>query len=214
MSLNVPATVISFIRHGEVRNPQGILYGRLPRFGLSEQGRAQARAIAEALRGQQIAAVYSSPMLRARQTAQAILDVRPGLPMHLSKLINEVHSSHEGRPLAELKASGWDLYTGSEFEQPHDVQQRALRFIDRTRKQHQGRHVVVVTHGDVIAFIICWAKRLSVNSYKPEVLLGAGIPGGYPALGSITTLRFHTTHRDPDYRPEITYQALFPEQAE
>jgi broad specificity phosphatase PhoE len=211
MSLRVSSTVISFIRHGHVHNPERILYGRLPRFGLSEKGHSQARAVAEALRGRPIAVLYSSPLLRARQTAQAILDVRPGLPLHVSELVNEVQSSYEGRPLAELIASGWDLYGGSEYEQPHDILERALRFIDRTRKRHMGQHVVVLTHGDVIAAIICWVKRLSVNPHNREMLLEAGIAGGYPAPASISTLTFHTTNQDRDYRPDFAYHALFQE---
>ncbi|MBN1579851.1 MAG: histidine phosphatase family protein [Anaerolineae bacterium] len=213
MSLRVLSTVISFVRHGHVHNPQGILYGRLPRFGLSEKGHSQARVVAETLRGRPIAALYSSPMLRARQTAQAILDVRPGLPLHISELINEVQSSYEGQPLAELIASGWDLYRGSEYEQPHDVLDRALRFIDRTRKRHMGQQVVAVTHGDVIAAIICWVKRLSIHPHNRELLLSVGIPGGYPAPASISTLTFHTANRDLDYRPEFAYHALFQEHA-
>ncbi len=67
-------TTITFIRHGEVHNPQRILYGRLPRFALSEQGRAEAQAVAATLRDVPVATVYSSPLLRARQTAQAIVD--------------------------------------------------------------------------------------------------------------------------------------------
>jgi broad specificity phosphatase PhoE len=214
MSLHVSSTVISFIRHGHVRNPQRILYGRLPRFALSEQGRVQAKAVAEALRGQPVAALYSSPMLRARQTARAILEVFPGLSLHISELVNEVHTSYEGRPLVELMASGWDLYSGSEYEQPYDVLDRALRFVDRTRKRHLGQYVVVLTHGDVIASIICWVKRLSIHPHRRELLVDAGIPGGYPAPASISTLTFHTTNRDRDYRPEFSYHALAQEHGE
>ena len=89
--------------------------------------------------------------------------MHPGLQLHISKLVNEVHTSYQGRPLAELVTKGWDLYTGSEYEQPHDVLDRALRFIDRTRKRHVGQHAVVVTHGDVIAAVICWTKRLCID---------------------------------------------------
>jgi broad specificity phosphatase PhoE len=214
------STIISFIRHGHVHNPQRILYGRLPRFGLSDKGRVQAQTVARALGDKPIAALYSSPisalysspMLRARQTARAILDVRPGLVLHVSGLLNEVHTSSQGKPLLELMMSGWDLYTGSGYEQPQDVLDRALRFIDRTRKRHAGQHVVAVSHGDVIAFIIRWAKRLSIGPHHRELLLNAGIPEGYPAPASISTLAFQTANRDD--RPEFAYHAPFQEHAE
>lgn len=214
MSLRESPTVISFIRHGHVHNPQGILYGRLPRFRLSDGGRAQAKSAAETLRGKPIVALYSSPMLRARQTAQAVLDVHPGLTMHISKWVNEVQTSYQGQSLAELIMNGWDLYAGSKGEQPLDVLARTLRFIDRTCQRHEGEHIVVVTHGDVIASVICWAKRLSIHPHHREALIAAGIAEGYPAPASISTLTFHATSRDPDYRPDFTYEAFIHEDVE
>lgn len=62
-------TRISFVRHGTVDNPRDVFYGRLPGFVLSVEGDRQARAAAEALRHEPIAAIYTSPMRRARQTA-------------------------------------------------------------------------------------------------------------------------------------------------
>ena len=62
-------TSIFFVRHGHVYNPQKILYGRLPGFRLSDLGREQAQAAAVALRDIPLAAAFSSPQLRTRQTA-------------------------------------------------------------------------------------------------------------------------------------------------
>jgi len=56
-------------RHGEVHNPSRVLYGRLPRMQLSPEGRRQAQALADFLGPRPLAAIYSSPMLRARRTA-------------------------------------------------------------------------------------------------------------------------------------------------
>ena len=63
-------TCIHLIRHGEVHNPEQILYGRLPRFRLSARGRAQARSAGDHLREHDLRAVFSSPLLRTRQTAK------------------------------------------------------------------------------------------------------------------------------------------------
>ena len=60
------------MRHGEVHNPRAIFYGRMPRFRLSEAGRRQAEAAADYLAGAPLAAIYTSPLLRARQTAAII----------------------------------------------------------------------------------------------------------------------------------------------
>lgn len=60
-------TRVHLIRHGEVHNPDGILYGRLPGFRLSDTGRAQAVAAADLLAGRDIVAVIASPLQRAQR---------------------------------------------------------------------------------------------------------------------------------------------------
>ena len=65
-------TVVHVMRHGEVHNPDKVLYGRKPGFYLSERGKAQAQAVAEALAGRDIVAVVASPLERAQQTATPI----------------------------------------------------------------------------------------------------------------------------------------------
>lgn len=67
-------TVVHLLRHGEVHNPDGVLYGRLPGFSLSERGRNQALTIAEHLADADITHVVASPLERARQTAAPIAD--------------------------------------------------------------------------------------------------------------------------------------------
>ncbi|SEJ13185.1 histidine phosphatase family protein [Demequina mangrovi] len=62
------------LRHGHVHNPDGILYGRLPEFRLSETGQAMAQAVADHLvaSGEHVGRVVASPLLRAQQTAAPI----------------------------------------------------------------------------------------------------------------------------------------------
>ena len=60
------------MRHGEVHNPEGILYGRLPGYRLSERGRAQAQAVADWLADHDIVCVVASPLQRAQETAAPI----------------------------------------------------------------------------------------------------------------------------------------------
>ena len=68
----MPQTDILFIRHAEVMNPDNVFYARLARFKLSEQGLKDAEAAAAALAEEPLAAIYTSPMLRAKQTARII----------------------------------------------------------------------------------------------------------------------------------------------
>ena len=65
-------TVVHLLRHGEVHNPERILYGRLPGFGLSDLGVRQAEQVAAYLRDHDVVHVVSSPLLRAQQTAAPI----------------------------------------------------------------------------------------------------------------------------------------------
>src|ERR1700758_5384497 len=72
--------VVHLVRHGEVDNPGGVLYGRLPGFYLSEAGLLVAKAAADFLAGRDITAVRSSPLERALQTAEPIA-AEFGLPI-------------------------------------------------------------------------------------------------------------------------------------
>jgi broad specificity phosphatase PhoE len=74
-------TVIHLLRHGEVANPGGVLYGRLPGFHLSPEGEHMAKAAAAFLAGRDVTLVLSSPLERALETASPVagqfgLDVR------------------------------------------------------------------------------------------------------------------------------------------
>ena len=62
-------TVVHLLRHGEVHNPEGILYGRLPGYHLSDLGRRMAERVADTLADRDIVHLVSSPMERAQETA-------------------------------------------------------------------------------------------------------------------------------------------------
>ena len=185
-------TTISLIRHGEVHNPQQIYYGRLPRFRLSETGREQAAKQANTLPQAGITAVFSSPLLRARQTA-TIIAKQLQTPLHISKLLLEAHTPHDGKPASELITKNWDLYTGSppQFEQPVDIKNRLLRLITRLRKQRAGQHVALVTPADCLVWITLWAAQFPLTPQsKLDNLIKAGISNGFPTHASRVTLQF------------------------
>jgi probable phosphoglycerate mutase len=178
------STKIHFVRHGKVDNPRGVFYGRLPGFALSEEGRHHAQAAAEALQGKPLAAVHSSPLLRARQTAEIILKPHEGLTLQISDLLCEVHSPFDGQPDAVLADRNWDVYTGVEpqYEQPADVLGRARQFVAHVCQQYAGRHVAAVTHGDLVAFLMLEAKGLPITPAEKQMLYA-----DYLAPGSIAT---------------------------
>lgn len=198
-------TRIHLVRHGEVHNPDQILYGRLPRFSLNDAGRRQAQAAARWLNDRPLAALFSSPMLRARQTALAVVDRTPDLHLHISTRLNEVHTRYQGRPGVELDARGGDVYTGSGkgYEQPEDLVARARMFSMRVRNRYPGSRVAAVTHGDIVTFMVLWALGLDLTPQNKTRLRQAGYPVAYPGHASITTLIYRTA--DPDERPKIDY---------
>ncbi len=199
------STTIIFVRHGHVHNPQKILYGRLPRFRLSARGVEEARTAGRYLNGSGLAALYSSPLLRTRQTAREILSFRPGLPLRQSRYLVEINTAYEGRPGAEVDALHGDVYTGvgPPYEQPADIAGRVKRFFDMVRRRHAGRSVVAVTHGDVIVFAMLWARGLALTPRHKAHLHALGFTVGYPATGSLTTFVFHSD--SPHEHPEVHY---------
>ncbi len=198
-------TIIHFVRHGLVYNPQHIYYGRLPHFTLSEEGLRQAQAAARALATRNVAAIFSSPMLRARKTAHTIAAYHQGLKVQISKLINEVHVPFDGQPIAKLEQTDWEFYSHHlpGYEMPDDIMQRVWNFIARSRRNYRNQEVIAVTHGDIVAFSLTWAKGLPITGEsKRQMARMDGI--GYPATASITSFTFHTDA--PDEVPTYTYQ--------
>ena len=194
-------TSISFVRHGEVHNPQDLFYGRLDGFPLSDLGRQQALAVGISLKDTPLAALYSSPMLRARQTAEMILDSREGTELIVDELINEVKSPYDGIPSSEVEALNWDIYAnvGTGYEQPEDVLARALRFIRKTLRKHPGKHIVAVTHRDLIVFMFLWYKDRPIGAAEKQSLNRKFI-----SPGSISTFTYYSSDLKGG-KPEFSY---------
>jgi probable phosphoglycerate mutase len=193
-------TRISLVRHGLVANPNEVYYGRLDGFGLAAEGRAQATAAGRYLAGDSVTAIYHSPMLRARQTAEILrAQLAAPVPLEECALLNEIHSPYDGRPTAEMERIHWDFYYDIRppFEGPGDVLARILTFFEQMCREHPAEHVVGVTHGDPIAFAILWAFSLPVASEGRHRLTTCGVPQSYPAPASISTFTF-----DYNGRPE------------
>jgi broad specificity phosphatase PhoE len=87
--------VVHLLRHGEVYNPGGILYGRLPGFHLSEDGRLMAKAATGFLAGRDVVLLRSSPLDRARETA-APLAAQFSLEVEIDERLIEPTNVYEG----------------------------------------------------------------------------------------------------------------------
>lgn len=93
---NETQTIVHLVRHGEVHNPEGVLYGRLPGFRLSELGRSQAETVGRVLgQGHDIVSIVASPLQRAQETAAPLAEAL-GLPVGIDADIIEADNRFEG----------------------------------------------------------------------------------------------------------------------
>lgn len=93
-------TTIHLVRHGEVDNPEGILYGRIPGFGLTERGHEMARRIGEHFAQEDVApdALVASPLLRAQQTIAPLAE-NLDMPVFTDDRVIEAANSFEGQTM-------------------------------------------------------------------------------------------------------------------
>ena len=92
-------TIVHVMRHGEVHNPDKILYGRLPDYHLSEKGRGQAQRVADWLADRDIVYVVASPLERAQETATPIAE-RHGLPIDTDDDLIESANIFQGQKVS------------------------------------------------------------------------------------------------------------------
>ena len=93
---------LHLVRHGEVDNPERILYGRLPGYPLTERGHRMAAMAAESV-DRRVARVYASPLVRAQQSAQPWVE-RAGVALRTEHRIIEPTNAFEGTSLARIRA--------------------------------------------------------------------------------------------------------------
>jgi broad specificity phosphatase PhoE len=147
-------TRVHLVRHGEVYNPDGILYGRLPGFSLSETGRAQAVAVADALADRDIVAVISSPLQRAQETAEPIA-ARHNLAVGTDANLIESANLLEGKCVSQGDGAWrdprvwWHLrnpFTPSWGEPYVQIAARMTTAVDKARARAAGHEAVCVSH--------------------------------------------------------------------
>lgn len=171
--------VLHLVRHGETaQSAEGVLCGDLDP-PLTDEGHAQAKAIAQRLAQFKPVAVYASPMLRARQTAHPLLE-STGLDVHLEYGLREIgYGEWEGRTESQLKAEdpnafhAWNsdpaVYAPPGGESGYAIAARALPVVDRIRLAHEDGHVVIVSHKATIRVITCALLGLHVGRFRDRI---------------------------------------------
>jgi broad specificity phosphatase PhoE len=162
-------TSIFIIRHGEVYNPKGILYGRLPYFGLSKKGREELTQTAKFLQDKNISKIYTSPMLRARQSA-TIIQKELKLPrIHTTKQLIEVSTSFQGKRFSDLSPDQSEVYLSplrkKTDETVEQIATRLQKSIQSIINHNRGKNIVLLSHGDPIMATAAAIKKLPLD-YK------------------------------------------------
>ncbi|MQA78420.1 MAG: histidine phosphatase family protein [Streptosporangiales bacterium] len=147
-------TVVHLVRHGEVHNPAGVLYGRLPEFHLSEAGRSMAERVATWFAGRAVGALYSSPLVRARETAAPLADAT-GMDVEIDLRLIEPWNHFEGLTFGVGDGSlrhprHWPYLLNplrpSWGEPYREVVARMRAAIARVRTEARGGEAVCVSH--------------------------------------------------------------------
>jgi len=167
-------TTFLLVRHATCDPVGRSIAGRLPGIPLNAEGREQAARLAERLRGVALDAIYSSPIQRARETADAIATDRALVVNTAEELIELDFAAWSGRTLAELEDDEqWRRFNrlrsvtrASSGESMLDVQARAVALVERLRAEHPDGRVALVSHGDVIRGLIAHLAGIPLDLFQ------------------------------------------------
>jgi broad specificity phosphatase PhoE len=159
-------TVVHLLRHGEVHNPGGVLYGRLPGFTLSDLGRKMAERVAESLVGRDLRALVASPLERAQETAAPVaarfdLEIRTDPRLIESANIFEGKSFGVGNGSLRRPENWRHLYNPfrPSWGEPYaEIAARMLAAAASARDLAQGGEVLCVSHQLPIWIARCRAE--------------------------------------------------------
>ena len=195
-------TTIILIRHGETAwNAERRLQGHID-IGLNEEGLRQARALARALAGERLDAIYSSDLARAYQTAQAVAGLH-GLPLHEDPGLRErCYGGFEGLLYADIaqrfprEFAAWQareidsaMPAGArEAETFRQFYARCTGAIARLAARHPGQTVALVAHGGVLECAYRAALGLPLDTPRNFPVMNASINRFSVSAGALALL--------------------------
>lgn len=152
------------MRHGEVFNPNHVIYGRLPGFFLSKNGRNEVQIAAQNLIGKEIKIIHTSPMERTQETARIVAETI-GFPIDqivIDQNLNECEFFNDwaGKPLDDFFAS---TYRDSFIEAKESVQKRISESYEKVLQS--GENFLFVSHADLIMSMIDYLAKKHHTSY-------------------------------------------------
>ena len=179
-----PSTLVLLVRHGQTATTGIVLPGRTPGLHLSEEGRKQAEAVVTRLAGvPRIAAVYSSPLERARETAAPLARARHLAVQVERGLLECDFGEWTGGKLALLARkpewqtiqrypSGFRFPGGESFT---EMQTRMTGTLARLVERHRGKTIVAVSHADPIKVAVAHALGSHLDLFQRIMIATASI---------------------------------------
>jgi broad specificity phosphatase PhoE len=183
-------TVVHLMRHGEVDNPSGVLYGRLPDYHLSDLGRKMAERVAEYVADRDIVHLVSSPLERAQETMEPFAETF-GLTPRIDERVIEAANLFEGKKFgvgdgALRKPSAWWLLRNPfkpSWGEPYTQLVRRMRDAMETARQAAAGHEALIVSHQLPIWIVRSAvegRRLPHDPRKRQC-----------SLASLTSFTFH-----------------------
>ncbi len=169
-----PVTTTFFlVRHAAHDRVGSVLCGRMPGVSLGALGREQARRLAERFANENVASIQSSPLERARETAEPIA-ARLAQGIAVNEGLAEIDfGAWTGRSFSELHGDpAWETWNGARSvsrppggESMLEAQMRIVRAIEALRGAYRERAVLLVSHSDVIKAALLYHLGLPVDAY-------------------------------------------------
>jgi probable phosphoglycerate mutase len=189
--------LILLIRHATAEYKPGRLYGWTPGVHLSPHGRDEAKRLAERLEVVRLSAVYSSPLERCMETAEAVVSGRR-LEVQVTEKLAEVrYGSWQGRTFRSLmKTPLWRTvqlmpsqarFPGPEGESLLELQRRGVEAVEEMRARHRRGVVAAFSHADMIKAIIAHYLGMHLDLFQrihveTGSLSAIGFYGGFPRV--------------------------------
>lgn len=165
-----PDTIVHLLRHGEVHNPAGVLYGRRDGFHLSDLGVRMAEKVADSVKDRDITHLRVSPLERAQETARPLADLR-GLEIVTDDRVIESTNKFEGLNFSEgamtiikrprLWRHLYNPFRPSWGEASATIVERMMAAVHDAREAAAGHEAVIVSHQLPI-----WTTRLHVEGRR------------------------------------------------
>jgi len=202
------ATRVILVRHGETSFPQNRIYCDSKEDpALSSTGQAQAKQAAEFLSLENVSAIYASPSLRTRMTAEAIAAHHKYLSVNFdSDLVERNFGDWEGMYFEEIesqfpmKYKEWKenqaAFKIGSGESVYDLAERVVPVISKIITAHSGQTVVVVAHVGPIRVLLARALNLPVEGYRQLAIDPASVTGVDYGVSqnNLIFMNFHGRH--------------------